>query len=230
MYRKIGNFGSNRSLSNNPFSYCLVDSIDNKFDHAPVGDLYGPDSKNCQVFMAEHCSKNWDEACEIYEKGNTKRAYPNDARMIKDTSGLLVGMPLGKTLIGSAAERRFCKFNGWQEVNQPFDPTVADSPWIRWYEDPDAGSTVQQNPPVCSVNPRVADNDIVLNKLLDEPETGSDVLRNICRTSVASNIDLSGTRIGKFCDNWYRAHPNELLQAKQLAPQRQAARNQRRRR
>jgi hypothetical protein len=221
-YAKISNFGGTiNSPTNNPITYCMFDNIDTQFDHGPVGKRYGPYSKSCQLFMADYCANNWDGFCEIASRDPEQR-YPNDllcnqfpAGRFQPPGGNSVNgnTTAGNILIRNAAQRRFCNMDQCAAKVYPFDPNVADSPLIKdygWNNGNCGGATCTDGDDyrlqlgqgcnlVCSVDPATIDDDVVMNKCLDDPGIALDVLVNICRTSKKNGVDLTGTRIGNFC-------------------------------
>ena len=65
-YSKIDNFGSNAaSQVDNPLTYCVNNTLDQRFLHGSgVSDL-GQHSRPCQLFMSEYCAQGWDKFCDL---------------------------------------------------------------------------------------------------------------------------------------------------------------------
>lgn len=201
-YACISTFGQNLCTVDDPLSYCLTQSMDNYFNHSPTGVTYGPYSSPCQAYMAERCSKNWDAFCEYYYQKHATQQYPNTAQNCNRSNQLLTfGITVGESLLGNAASRRFCQFPDCKVKKEPFDPNVANSPWITYYEGCNCSGGACH--PICSVDPAAINTDLVMNKCLDNPMACYDTLVNICNTSRRNGTDLSGTRIGEFCQNYF---------------------------
>ncbi len=203
-YSQIKYFGSNNSSTNDPLTYCLVQNWDKNFTHSPTGDLFGPYSEKCQLFMAERCSKEWDGFCEYYYQNQNTQQYPNTVQGCDSVNDVVCkGLTVGETLLTNAAERRFCKFPGCTMKSEPFDPNIANSPWIT-YRVGNCDTGNQNCVGVCTVDPRTIDQDSVMNKCLENPKACMTTLANICNTSRRNGIDLSGTKIKRWCDVYFK--------------------------
>lgn len=197
-YAIISKFGQNNSANNDPLTYCLTQTVDTEFNHPTTPENFGPYSRNCQFYMAERCSKDWDGYCE-YASYNRSKSFPNQAQERYDSS-LVVShdMSNGESLIRNAAQRRFCTFTNCYKKQEPFDPNVANSPNVYYWTNEGLGNCV----PVCSVDPDTIDQDPLMDKLLNSPKIAPDILANICNTSQRKGINLTGTKIGNFCQKY----------------------------
>jgi len=223
-YRNISTFGSNNAPSNDPLTYCLFADIDKTLSHNPLGYQYGPASRQCQNYMAEYCSKDGafsNGVCQL-ASSNENMVYPELGQVSpyggynnKFGNSIQGGIPYGKSLLRSSAQRRFLDLSGCPVSVYPFDPTVASSPMIKDYlvfYDSDA-----ENPKGCrngrcsgfanlsNLAPNMVDRDPLLNAVLDNYTICMDILKSICITIKLNNKlgDYRGTRLGKFCQEYF---------------------------
>lgn len=208
-YRTISNFGKIRSNDTDPWSYCAIQGPDMKFAHAPLGDTHGPNSENCQAWMAEECAKNWTDMCEyVYQTQNTK-SYPNTLNRTSNANRLNQATA-GQNLVANSVERAFCSYANCVAVEQPFDPTVAGGPTFTVHVGPDG--TPDSCVPVCSVNPATVDNDPLVAKMIQNPEVCNSTMTNIFNTAMREGISYQGTCL----------HPYQQIHAQAVAQQTQA--------
>ena len=202
-YANITNFGpqAGHAPTNNPLSYCLVDDIDNKFQHSTDSGPIGPYSRNCQTFMSDRCAKNWDGYCEFLSKDKYNFAV-NQAEIVP--CGIRPCCPpcltAGEILIRNTAERKYVtQILGSEEVWEPFDYNVANSPLIRYWKPKPLGYCGPHTV-FYEVNPKGIDNDPVMNKLLAKPEIGKDILESIKNTMKRKGTlqQLKGTKLGNY--------------------------------
>lgn len=205
-YRKLINFApSNKSLEvNNPISYCIGDTIDRNFNHGSGNSyIYGCNSKPCQAYMSSYCAQDggWDSFCE-YNSHNTNISYPNQ---LQPWNGGVTNLTSGQILIRNTAAKRFLKEMQGPCLlkTEPFDPSNPTSPMISFWEADYANGTSGEGAcmPVYSVrDTKNLDKDAVMNKLLDNPTIGFDILVGILKTMRAENRlnELIGTRLGQF--------------------------------
>jgi hypothetical protein len=207
-YSQISNFGNHQppcAGSNDPLTYCLQDSMDVSFQHGSTGQHYGPRSKKCQLYMAQRCAENWDGFCEyFYQEHGRNGTWPNNQlwpNMGQSSSGLAMPMmTTGEQLLQNTAERKYCTYGpNCVKRSEPFDPMIPNSPQLFYYDSPESSCT-----PICRVNPAEIENDPVMNHLIVNPEIAPNTLINICNTSAREGTNLSGTRIGKLCDNYFQ--------------------------
>lgn len=211
-YANYTNFGNNQnppqSGNNDPLTYCLVDTMDKNFQHGPMGPLYGPRSQKCQLYMAQRCADNWDGFCEYYYQHNNTNSQWPDSQLWPNTvqprywAGSLNNVPLstGEQLLQNAGERRFCTYRNCSPRCEPFDPMNPNSPSVIYYDDPYGYG--ENCVPECRVDPKTIDQDILMDRMLDNPKASATTLINICNTSKREGIDLSGTKIGAFCNRY----------------------------
>jgi hypothetical protein len=197
-YTNISDFGSNaKSESTDPLTYCLGNTIDQRFLHGGHSDTYGQDSRPCQIYLAEYCSTQWDDICEVASR-NKSISFPNNAgRSCGEKSvQACYGLNSGETLIHNTAKRKYLvKIHGCVKKYEPFDPTVASSPLISYWVS-ETGNCI----PVYGVDPTKIDDDPVMNKILAKPTIAFDVLINIYNTMKRKNTlsSLKGTKLGMF--------------------------------
>jgi hypothetical protein len=218
-YARISKFGKDRmppcAGSNDPLTVCLTSTLDAKFQNGSIASTaFGAASQNCQRFMTQRCADKWDGFCEYYyreQNGQNTPIYnprPNleQDRPWESEFGFNTNLTLGEQLLRNTAERKYCTYPGCEPQCEPFDPTNPDSPNIIYFK-PSAGSGCSRCNcvPVCgNVNPKGLDNDPVMNRLLDNPDAGMATLINICNTTRRQGIDLSGTRLGRVCDQYQK--------------------------
>jgi hypothetical protein len=214
-YSSISKFGQMAQPSpvNNPLTYCINNTLDNKFLHGSTGDMHlisgGQGCENCQLFLSDYCAQGWDDYCE-YASQNLDTRYPSAMDIPNygvTPQGYNKAIPLteGEVLVLNTDSRKYLiKMIQGKEVWQPFDPTVANSPMIRkWvYTSGPVGMT-----PVYAVNPNKIDNDEVMNKILENPRIAIDILKNIYMTMTHNGTisDLDNTNLGQFF-NKNKAH------------------------
>ena len=195
-YVPLKNFGTALSplLRTDPIAYSIYRDIDSMFDEGSMSHVYGPASKASQCYMAEHCSKNWDGACELLSR-NEDVTKPNvglveSPAFRQNAPGT---MSIGDYLVLNSATRRFCNFDTCsvkEEIYNPNDPT---SPLIKQIGSNGSRPCL----PVCRI-PENPDNDILLNKILNQPQKYLDLLLNMyyhCRNNMTAHKE---TRIAKI--------------------------------
>jgi hypothetical protein len=202
-YTKIIDFGSSaHSAVNNPLTYCLNQTLDNKFLHGTLGDVLGSQhGKHCQMFLSDYCSKNWDGYCE-YASQNTNKVYPNNIQECGgggESSVACGDLNAGEVLIQNSARKKYCKMVGdFTQKCESFDPTVPNSPMV-CYNVKNGG--YNNAVLMCEIeDPSSIDNDPVLNKILDNPHIAMQMLVNIYNTMKRKGTlsSISNTRLGSF--------------------------------
>jgi hypothetical protein len=204
-YKPISNFGSNAySHVNNPLSYCLNETMDNRFLHG--GQSYtveGQHTRNSQAYFSEYCANGWDQFCEVGSR-NTNKSFPNNIQLNSSFgSTACVGLTAGEILIYNTASKKYLiNMIGCRKKYEPFDPNVATSPMISFWV-PEQYSTGNKCVPIYSVDPNTIDDDIVMDKILHKPQIAMDILINIYSTMKRNGTlsQLKGTKIGNFYDN-----------------------------
>lgn len=198
-YRQISCFGSNNSSVNDPLTYCMTDTMDKDFIHSPVGNLYGPSSKNCQLYMAQRCAQKWDGFCENYYQNQKSKQYPNTVQNCNAFNQVECGnVNLGETLLLNTAVNKYCRFPGAKVQEFPFDPTVANSPMIKQVDNTNVV-------PVCdNIDPNKINNDPVMHRLLANQHYHQGLLKNIYNNSQRAGINLQGTILEQPQQNYLR--------------------------
>jgi hypothetical protein len=178
--------------SNNPLSYCVLGAnVDNMFLHGGhVKSQNFPFGMNCQAFMSDYCAQGWDDFCEI-SCASDVTSWPNSI-----DSKSPQGLTQGEMLIRNTVAKKYlsetdgsCKMSVVQ-----FDPLVVNSPKIRFF------CNSAECRPKYEVDPETINQDIVMNKLLNNPYIGKDLLLNIYETmsSKGTLTTLQGTNIGNY--------------------------------
>ena len=216
-YRSISNFGKGiNNPADNPLSYCLQDPLSSQFLHGASSYEIHAWDRPCQSFMAQYCAQGWDGYCELgYSNNNSTEAYyPNQLNQLGGGIGgrLTQGQIL---LVNTACEKYLVEMLGGQRITVPFDYNVADSPFVSSWCDMQGtpfsftsymcytcsrGCTAV---PVFAVNPHTIDDDIVMNKLLQQPWIASLLFVNIYNTMKRAGTlsFLRGTKLGKFYES-----------------------------
>ena len=215
-YTMIGTFGQgvNKSPQANPLAYCALSGLDSGFMNTlgSGSNICGPESSQCQLFMAQYCATNpqgWNGVCE-YLSQDQRTVYPNTVQQCNGPSGrCFTNMTKGQVLIRNTAQEKYLigMSGNCKRDYEPFDPTVADSPLIsRWK--PLAGSCgssgscngANQCIPIYGVDPASIDQDPVMNKILDQPWIAMDILVNIHNHAARNGQlqKLQGTRLHTF--------------------------------
>lgn len=186
---------------NAPLQMCLIDSMDRNFEFGgAVGKLTGANSERCQQYMAQRCAENWDGFCEYFYRNNDKISVNPITRQWETKYGFNIPMTTGENLLRNTAEIKYCTFPNCTPRIEPFNP-IGSSTHILTY-------TNHCNP-ICKVDPKTIDQDVVMNRMLEKPLVTAGTLVNICNTSKNDNIDLHGTKIGNFCESYFENMKNE---------------------
>ena len=207
-YCPINHFGSsNEDGVNNPLSYCIGDTIDQRFLHGSNAYLYGQASRPCQIFLPQYCSQGWDSYCEMASK-NTNSYIPN---LGTPGIGKAADVPYRCTTLGDKlirdtfSEKFLVTVLGSHQVSEPFDPNVANSPHITYWRQMECQGNSGNcgNMPVYNISNNqitTLDSDIVVNKVLDNPQIALDILVNIYYNMKNDGRlnKLNGTKLGIF--------------------------------
>lgn len=204
-YKCISNFGQSaaNAPTNNPLTYCLLQTVDTGFMHGGIADgIASANGKNCQAFMSQYCANNWDEACE-FASNNTSTHTPNNLQKCGSGSQVACeGLTAGEILISNTAAHKYLVSMGGScsLKYESFDPTVASSPIVGFWEGGCGNQGSGGCVPVYEVNPAEIDNDPVMNKILNKPIIAWAILVNIYNTAVRLNKinNLKGTKLNRF--------------------------------
>lgn len=203
-YANITQFGPKTSMPmDDPITYCLGDTMDQRFLHGSNADSYGQHSKQCQLYLGKRCADKWDQVCEIASRDHSTH-YPNNAASC-NTGIPCRGLTAGEILVYNAAREKYLvKMHGCKRKFEPFDPNVPTSPMISYWV-PDRYDGTNNCIPVYEVNPDGLDKDPVMNKILAKPIIALDILINIYNTMKNKETlqSLKGTKLGEF----YSVHP-----------------------
>lgn len=185
-YAAYDTFGPGEPLEADPYTQCLTQ------DFFYSGNLLGPFSKECKLFMADRCAKKWDNACEVYST-NRIPDYPDEyTTSFKD---LYTRLPEGQKFIKKTAERKFCKIGGpnCRIMFDQFNPTAPNTPQIHEY--------TGQCEKVCDKFNAGDANDVVLRKCAEHPGLCDDTLWSMCYEAGKRGMGplLEGTVLGGQC-------------------------------
>jgi hypothetical protein len=202
VYAKSQNFA--KSLSNelrtNPTDWSVQNNVDSAFAIGPTYQWYGPQSEASQTYMADKCSKNWDESCEYLSNDRTYVKSNTGKVRSKSFNCCVPNQTIGDALVENSAERAFCDLSNCRIIQQNFNPLDNTSPLINTYV---------CNQDVVCMPPENPDNNIILNKVLDRPDKHLDLLLNMYRNSANSRQKYKGTRIGRLfeiIDIYFQTH------------------------
>lgn len=204
-YSCISNFGQGvNNSTNNPLTYCLLQTDDPKFLHGGIaGTVAGANNKNCQAFMSDYCAAGWDDICEFASQNQTK-IYPNS---LGKCGGSGQGIPCvtetaGDNLVKQSASKKYLtKMGGTCSLKyEPFDPTVASSPMVSFWEGQCNSEGNEGCVPVYEVDAKTIDSDPIMNKILAKPWIAWHLLVNIYNTALRKNTidNLKGTKLYNF--------------------------------
>lgn len=201
-YRCISNLGPKTSTSavNDPLTYCMQNDLDSRFMHGGHSDTIGTYSRPCQLYMGQYCANKWDEFCEV-ASANTNHYWPNNTQMCNSASDTACrGLTNGEFLIrNTAMEKYLVQMGNCVAKMEPFDPTVASSPMIKYYVS-DNCSYSNRCVPEYGFDAKTIDQDPVMDKILARPAIGFDILVNGYNSMKRKGTlhTLKGTKLGKF--------------------------------
>lgn len=222
-YAAFGNFGSSMNPSvndpfdvSNPLSYAVLPSIGQVFLHGGSGDsvlfnrVY---ATNCMNFMAEYASIHGIDAfVQTYMRVNLDTYWPNMAVIDRESmttcyNAFGVQPTLGEMLIHNACERRFLEFPSVQYYYQPFDPTTANSPMVRFFaQQGTVGKVLFKN---LDKTKDDMDQDVWIQQMIESPEPVLDVWVRIWLAVQKKELDVSDTIIEPFLK--YKSNKFALL-------------------
>jgi len=196
-YARISNIGPNEpSPVDNPLTYCVDNKLENLFLHGGESNTLSKNSKPCQIFLADYCSDKWDDWCTLASQ-NMERSYPN-AYPGNDAPREVNGLPItqGQMLIYNSAMAKYSVKDQGRKVSMPFASNVPTSPMISYWE-PNSNSSFS-----FEVDPANIDQDVLMDRLLMNPNVAPNILFNIFNTMKRKGTlsNLHGTKLGRFYD------------------------------
>jgi len=201
-YQKLVTFGDSLTNSlpvynNDPATLCLGTDINQPFNHGSNGAIYGQNSPECQIYMSQRCARNWDGLCEYATRHRANEEYATRADTLGQGMKSVIDLSPADILIRNTAMEKYrVAMHGGgncQLKTEQFNPINPSSPYISSY----VGTGCV---PEFAVDPTTIDDDPVMNKLLDNPKIGMQILVNI-RNTMRRRGDLHslrGTRLGNF--------------------------------
>ena len=177
---------------------------ENKIKVFKMRDLFGRIDEVCDDIM--ELSQQWDGFCEYYyQRHQTNSRWPDgqfwpnmDANQIWPES-VYQQKSTGNQLLMNTAEKKYCTYDNCVTKYEPFNRMDPNSILISYRENPEFG---QRCFPRCKVDPATIEDDIVMDHCLKNPMAAAPVLINICNTSKRDGVDLSGTKLGAFCERY----------------------------
>ena len=212
MYARIQHFGSIQppcTGDNDPLTVCLTDTMDKNFQSGSIGHLFGSRSRKCQLYMAQRCAENWDGFCEYYYRDRAgcqwpdRQQWPNTVqpRGWACQEGVAPPLTTGEQLLQNTAERKYCTYLNCEKQCEKFNPMDPSSPTITYYTDTGYGENCI---PVCNVDPSTIDDDPVMDRMIANPKAAAGTLINICNTAKRQGTDISGTKLGAVCNQYFQ--------------------------
>lgn len=191
MYAKLSNFGPYASRPDE-LAQCILGGLDAEFTFPESSRTFGRGSKHCADLLAERCAGCWDGLCEAVSQ-RSERAY-TDETVTCCADGPCPYLTAGQQLVRDTAIRKYTVHSRWDKVScQPFDPLRAESSAI-------CTKMGARQFGLSQAQIAALDTDVVMYKVLQNPQIAPEVLRGIFvflkRMSIFSQI--SGTELGKF--------------------------------
>ena len=182
IYENTAFYGSSTAEANDP-AVCCVGSKQSRW---LCGDHNRPESEECQVYMADRCSKGeWDSFCDVYSKDDSSALTTS-----KDVDG---DVSLRSKFLRNTLANKYCKLSTKGNRNcRPtpslFDLALIDGPIITKY----GGECVAE----CSeFTVEKLEDDVVLEECL-RGNLCNDVIDNMIKYASDSGMDLDGTKLG----------------------------------
>ncbi len=191
-YANYRNFAPNinEQVTTDPIAWSLYgNSLDAQFSIGSSGqNKYGLQGSTPQLYLAEKCAMNYDKVCEMVSR-NTTILKSNVASIISPSFINRNQQTIGQALLDNAGQRRFgdlSNCNIRKELFNSLDPT---SPYV---------STISCPTEIICKPLLDPDHDILLNRILDEPEAHMNLLTNMYKNTRNEKDKYNNTRIGKL--------------------------------
>jgi len=188
-YEGTGIYNSKKIDALDP-AVCCVGSKQSKW---LCGDYNNPESQNCQVFMADRCSKGeWDSFCDVYSKDRAGSKSTSKVS-IEDLGGEI---SVRSKFLRNTLANKYCVLTdnnpNCRAISEPFDLSMINGPIITSYEG-DCGAT-------CSnFTPEDLDKDVVLEECLRNGMC-KDVIASIVNYAGENDISLAGTKLAHLTE------------------------------
>jgi hypothetical protein len=191
-YSNIYNFGKCKSNKQvNTIEYCIDNTLGQRFaGGSHLDTISGQEGKQCQHFLGDYCSKQWDTYCDIAFLNTNKQIYPVYAHTVPVHNDLSIG---DIHLINAAERKYLYTMSGAVMKQEPFNAHDPTSPNISYWEG--------HNPtPEYAVDALTIDDDEVMNKILERPYIAYNLLNNIYHTMYKYGMlySLHDTKLGKY--------------------------------
>ena len=189
-YAKITDMGPD--MISDPTSMCVGTNISQLFNYGPG---FGQNSSKCQIFMAQRCAVNWDDACQISSRQDDSfgvAAYGDGGSTMMSNGDLL----LRNTAMEKYRVAIMTDPNGTQQCELKigqFNLLDTTSPRMFHYIGDCVGDYAIRD--VANI-----DDDPVMNRILQKPQVFDDLLANIYTTMLQRGDlnKLKGTKLGTF--------------------------------
>ena len=188
-YLPYDNYGPPDPLEADPYAQCLTQ------DFFYSGNALGPFSRACKLYMSERCSKNWDNACEVYSQ-NEIPDYPSE--LTTSFEDMYTRLPEGQKFIRNTADAKFCTFTGPEcyATFSDFNPMAPNTPTLTQY-----GGICYK---VCDKFDETSANSPVIQKCLQSPGLCGDTLKGMCyeagkRTGSGKSSLPAGSALAGYC-------------------------------
>jgi hypothetical protein len=168
-------------LNNDPLTYCISNNQTQKFNHGSTSSTFGQNSRNCQIYLADRCSRQWDDICTYITDSYTtfeNSVVPNN--VLGDNSVNNINLkPHENTLLNIAKNKyrkqtKYCHYKA-----ESFDPNSPATGNIGYYYGPNCSF-------VYDINVNEIERDVVMNKILKNAHLYKNFLQKL-KTDITNN-------------------------------------------
>ena len=198
-YAQIKNIGPS-TVPINYLSACLDNTIDAGFLTGAPPQTWNSRSKECQALLSQYVaadsSKDQFNGVSLAAINLQGRGFPNQNgsglfNYNLGQGGFLKEQNYGTQILDDAGYMKYCAYDQTNISLTNVNPSDPSSPLVPVM----SGTWIK---PLCSVDPKIIDNDPLMNSILQQPEQHVGLLSNIRKNSP----NLDGTKLGRlFKDN-----------------------------
>ena len=212
-YARIYDFGPsvNKNINEinnttNPLTYCTYQNFNSKFLHGSSASVYSPQSGQCQSYLADRCAGMsdkkhlWDKYCQANYEINNQTYWPNQAAISAteyNQVAVVYSFSLADHLLRNSCERYFVNYPTVSPNYEPFDPSNSASPFYNNYSA--EYGPLKYN--FKNLNPNTLNQNRLMNRVLENPLSSTDILARIYHHMEQGNINLNRTKLGQFLKN-----------------------------
>ena len=189
-YSKYANIAAYNFPKTNERLWATKSDYSTSFEIGPTNYLFGPNAKISQEYIADLLSNavNWDLFCESCTTNNNF-IKSNSADILPVSKYTPQNLTIGQCNIYNAACRSFADLTDFNITQQHFNPNDNHSSIVNSYK------LIPFHTPRMYVPPE-PNNNILLNKILDNPEIYLNLLLNMKANTTSQQMQtLKGTRI-----------------------------------